>query len=325
MQGKKEIFNAELVSTIEHDDIVNNLHNIQDFLRWGFSVFEQADLYYGQGTDGAYNDILHLVLATLRLPLKTPESWFSSRLTAIEKQQLVDLIIQRLVHRIPVAYLTNQSWFCDLPFYIDERVIVPRSPMSALIQDQFAGLIDNPPQRILDLCTGSGCIAIACAEQFPEVEVDAVDLSVEALNVCEINVADFNLNHRVFPIKSDLFKELLPAQYDLIITNPPYVDMEDLADMPAEYHAEPDMALGSGDDGLDITKRILAQAGEYLTLNGVLICEVGNSMLALMEQFPQVPFNWLELKNGGIGVFSLTRDDLMKYKYVFDANIADQD
>ena len=196
---------------------------------------------------------------------------------------------------------------------MDERTIIPRSPISALIQDKFAPLLKSEPKRILDLCTGSGCIAIATAEAFPEAEVDAVDLSVDALNVAEINIAHHQLEHRVFPIQSDLFQNLFGQQYDLIVTNPPYVDEEDLADMPEEFHYEPELALGSGVDGLEITKQILKQAPDYLTPNGMLVCEVGNSMVSLIEQYPDVPFEWVELRNGGLGVFAISREDLVKY------------
>ena len=200
---------------------------------------------------------------------------------------------------------------------MDERVIVPRSPISALIEQRFAGLLTREPQRILDMCTGSGCIAIACAERFPEADVDAVDLSFDALNVAEINIERHNLTHRVFPIQSDLFSRLLEEQYDLIVTNPPYVDLEDLSDMPEEFHYEPEMALGSGNDGLTITKEILRLAPNYLADDGVLVCEVGNSMVHLIEQFPQVPFNWLELANGGVGVFALTKAQLIEHQAAF--------
>lgn len=216
-----------------------------------------------------------------------------------------------------MAYLTNSAWFCGHEFYVDERTIIPRSPISALIQDRFEDLISQEPNHILDLCTGSGCIAIACAYAFPNAEVDAVDLSVDALNVAEINISRHQLEHRVFPIQSNLFENILGQKYDLIVTNPPYVDEEDLADMPEEFHFEPELALGSGHDGLNITKQILKQASDYLSENGVLVCEVGNSMVSLIEQYPDVPFEWVELKNGGLGVFAIQRKDLVKYHDLF--------
>lgn len=309
--------NQELIETIMADQVHHDLHTIQDFLRWTYSTFNRSDIYYGHGYDNAWDETLQLVLATLDLPIDFPSELYTTRLTRSEKEVLVRLIIQRIEKRIPIAYLTHQAWFCGLNFYIDERVIVPRSPISALIQSDFANLLQTKPKRILDMCTGSGCIAIACATQFPDAEVDAVDLSADALNVAEINIERHNMLHRVYPIQSDLFNDLPIDQYDLIVTNPPYVDEEDLDEMPAEFQHEPDMALGSGIDGLEITKRILAKATDYLTENGLLVCEVGNSMVHLMEQYPDVPFNWVELKNGGLGVFTLTKAELLKHQSRF--------
>ena len=309
--------NQELVATVLADKVAHELHSIQDFLRWTYSVFNRADIYYGQGYDNAWDESLQLVLGGLQLPLDLPTELFQSRLTPSEKETLVQLVLARIQQRVPVAYLTNSAWFCGHEFYVDERTIIPRSPISAIIQDRFEGLLDAVPQRILDLCTGGGCIAIACAYAFPEAEVDAVDLSFDALNVAEINIERHQLAHRVFPIQSDLFANIAGQKYDLIVTNPPYVDEEDLAEMPEEFHFEPEPALGSGMDGLDITKQILKQAPNYLTENGLLVCEVVNSMVSLIEQYPEVPFEWVELKNGGLGVFALRYKELVKYHYLF--------
>ena len=309
--------NQELVATVLADKVAHELHSIQDFLRWTYSVFNRADIYYGQGYDNAWDESLQLVLGGLQLPLDLPTELFQSRLTHSEKETLVQLVLARIQQRVPVAYLTNSAWFCGHEFYVDERTIIPRSPISALIQDRFEGLLDAVPQRILDLCTGGGCIAIACAYAFPEAEVDAVDLSFDALNVTEINIERHQLAHRVFPIQSDLFANIAGQKYDLIVTNPPYVDEEDLAEMPEEFHFEPELALGSGMDGLDITKQILKQAPNYLTENGLLVCEVGNSMVSLIEQYPEIPFEWVELKNGGLGVFALRYKELVKYHHLF--------
>lgn len=309
--------NQELVATILEDNVAHELHTIQDFLRWTYSIFNRSDIYFGQGHDNAWDESLQLVLCGLQLPIDLPADLFQSRLTPSEKETVLQLVLTRIEQRVPVAYLTNSAWFCGHEFYVDERTIIPRSPISALIQSHFEGLLPESPQRILDLCTGSGCIAIACAHAFPDAEVDAVDLSVDALNVAEINIARHQLEHRVFPIQSNLFENLFDQKYDLIVTNPPYVDEEDLSDMPEEFHFEPELALGSGHDGLDITKQILKQAPDYLTENGVLVCEVGNSMVSLIEQYPDVPFNWVELKNGGVGVFALTRDELVEYHDMF--------
>ena len=310
-------YNLELLEDIQACAVVEDLATIQDMMRWAYSYFNTSDLYYGHGYDNAWDEAQQLVLAALYLPADVPEAMYQSRLTLVEKERVIRLIETRLGTRQPVAYLTNSAWFCGSEFYVDERTIVPRSPIGELIMQKFAGLIDHEPKRILDMCTGSGCIAIACAQQFLEAEVDAVDLSLDALDVAQINIERHGLAERVFPISSDLFNDIPKDKYDLIVTNPPYVDEEDLDDMPQEFHFEPEMSLGSGADGLDITKRILAQAADYLTDNGVLVCEVGNSMVHLIEQFPTVPFNWIEFKNGGLGVFSLTRVQLVEHLHLF--------
>ena len=310
-------YNLELLEEIQACAVVEDLATIQDMMRWAYSYFNASDLYYGHGYDNAWDEAQQLVLAALYLPADVPEALYQSRLTLVEKERVIHLIETRLGTRQPVAYLTNSAWFCGNEFYVDERTIVPRSPIGELIMQKFAGLIDHEPKRILDMCTGSGCIAIACAQQFLEAEVDAVDLSLDALDVAQINIERHGLAERVFPISSDLFNDIPQDKYDLIVTNPPYVDEEDLDDMPQEFHFEPEMSLGSGADGLDITKRILAQAADYLTDNGVLVCEVGNSMVHLIEQFPTVPFNWIEFKNGGLGVFSLTRAQLVEHRHLF--------
>lgn len=310
-------YNLELLEEIQACAVVEDLATIQDMMRWAYSYFNASDLYYGHGYDNAWDEAQQLVLAALYLPADVPEAMYQSRLTLVEKERVIHLIETRLGTRQPVAYLTNSAWFCGSEFYVDERTIVPRSPIGELIMQKFVGLIDHEPKRILDMCTGSGCIAIACAQQFLEAEVDAVDLSLDALDVAQINIERHGLAERVFPISSDLFNDIPQDKYDLIVTNPPYVDEEDLDDMPQEFHFEPEMSLGSGADGLDITKRILAQAADYLTDNGVLVCEVGNSMVHLIEQFPTVPFNWIEFKNGGLGVFSLTRAQLVEHRHLF--------
>ena len=311
------IFNSDLIETIAQDQVHNDLHSIKDYLRWAYSCFNRADVFYGHGQDNGWDEALQLVLSALHLPLDVPDDLFDGRLALSEKQAIIHLIKERLGRRMPVAYLTNSAWFCGLEFYVDERVLIPRSPIGELIQQGFGGLLKNSPKRILDMCTGSGCIAIACAEQFPEAEVDAVDLSFEALDVAEFNIERHQLTHRVFPIQSDLFTQLPQDQYDLIVTNPPYVDQDDIEDMPEEFRHEPMLALEAGEDGLVLVKRILAQAGEYLTKNGVLICEVGNSMVHLIEQYPTVPFKWIEFKQGGDGVFALTKPQLDLFKALF--------
>jgi len=293
------------------DEAVNELHTIQDMLRWTVSRFNAANIYYGHGTDNPWDEAVQLVLPTLYLPMDIPEDMRSARLTLSERHRIVERVIRRVNDRIPVAYLTNKAWFCGHEFYVDERVLVPRSPIGELIDNRFSGIIDHNPSHILDMCTGSGCIAIACAYAFPEAEVDAVDISTDVLSVTEQNIQEHGLDQSVTPIRSDLFRELPPLQYDLIVTNPPYVDEEDMSDLPEEFRFEPELGLAAGSDGLKLTRRILACAPDYLTDDGVLICEVGNSMVHLMDQYPDIPFVWLDFENGGDGVFMLTKQQLI--------------
>ncbi len=310
-------FNQDLIELIEQDQAQSDLHSIKDYLRWVYSNFNRSDIFFGHGQDNPWDETVQLVLGGLQLPLDIPTDLYEGRLTQSERQRVITLLIARLGQRIPTAYLINSAWFCGLEFYVDERVLIPRSPIGELIQNRFEGLVRREPKRILDMCTGSGCIAIACADYFPEAEVDAVDLSVDALNVAEFNIERHRMTERVFPLQSDLFEQLPQEQYDLIVTNPPYVDEEDIDDMPAEFHHEPMMALEAGQDGLILVKRILAQAADYLTDDGVLVCEVGNSMVHLIEQYPSVPFKWIDFKQGGDGVFALTKTQLREYGHLF--------
>ncbi|WP_233964698.1 50S ribosomal protein L3 N(5)-glutamine methyltransferase [Pectobacterium versatile] len=301
------------------DEAVSELHTIQDMLRWAVSRFNAANVYYGHGTDNPWDEAIQLVLPSLYLPLDIPEDMYTSRLITSERQRIVERVIRRVNERIPVAYLTNKAWFCGLEFYVDERVLVPRSPIGELINNYFDEQLPKTPNHILDLCTGSGCIAIACAQAFPEAEVDAVDISSDALAVTEQNIQQHGLEYRVTPIRSDLFRDLPAIRYDLIVTNPPYVDEEDMFDLPQEFRFEPELGLAAGNDGLDLVRRILACAPDYLSDDGVLICEVGNSMVHLIDQYPDIPFTWLEFDNGGDGVFMLTQSQLVDYKAYFSA------
>ncbi len=287
------------------------LDTITDWLRWTTSQLNQADVFFGHGTDNPWDESMALVLQALHLPFDLPELLYQSKITTEEKDQICEFIEKRINHRKPLAYITNQAYFCELPFYVDERTLVPRSPIGELIQNQFAGLIDpDQVHSILDLCTGSGCIAIASAYAFPDAMVAASDLSEDALEVAAINVEQHQLEERVCLYHGDLFEQIPQQQFDIVVSNPPYVDAEDLADMPQEFHQEPEMGLGSGIDGLEITKKILQQAHHYLSDNGILIVEVGNSWPALQETYPELEFCWLEFEKGGDGVFMLTKNQL---------------
>lgn len=303
------------------EQITSKLTTINDFVRFGASAFNQAGIYFGHGTDNAWDESVYLTMFTLNLPDSLFAQVGSCALTQDEKEQLIAIFQRRIDEEIPAAYLTNQATFAGLPFYVDERVLVPRSPIGELIEKQFDGLLPEgqTPNRILDLCTGSGCIAIACAYQFPDAEVDALDLSVDALNVCQINIESHGLMSQVIPIQSDIFSGVEGQVYDLIVTNPPYVDQEDVDALPQEFLHEPAMGLGSGHDGLDITRQILAQAAEHLSDNGVLICEVGNSLVHLEASYPEVAFNWLSFERGGHGVFMLTKAQLDEHAEIFQA------
>ncbi|WP_428612908.1 50S ribosomal protein L3 N(5)-glutamine methyltransferase [Shewanella sp.] len=301
------------------DEAVTELRTIGDMLRWAVSRFNDANIYYGHGTDNAWDEAIALVFHALHLPEEIGQQVIHSNLTSSEKHKIVELIIRRVRERLPVPYLTNRAFFAGLEFYVDDRVLVPRSPIAEMIANRFSPWLYNKPvNRILDLCTGSACIAIACAYEFEDAEVDAIDISSDALEVAQINIESLGVMDRVFPIESDMFAAIPRApQYDLIVSNPPYVDAEDIGDMPDEYHHEPELGLASGRDGLDLTKRILANAADYLTEEGLLVVEVGNSMVHLIEQFPEVPFTWVNFEHGGDGVFVLTRDQLVENESLF--------
>ncbi len=298
-------------------EAINELKTVNDMLRWGVTQFNGSDIYLGHGADNPWDECFSLICYVLNLPPLSNPDLMSARLTTSEKAAIADLIVQRIETKKPAAYLTNLAYFVDLPFYVNEDVLVPRSPIGELIKDKFASLISNEPKRIMDLCTGSACIAVASAYAFPEAEVDALDISPEALAVADENIHRLGVADRVIPVQSDVFSGVEGQTYDLIVSNPPYVDAEDLADMPEEFHHEPEIGLGSGEDGLDITRIILREAAQHLNDNGVLIVEVGNSMIHLQAEFPHVPFNWLEFENGGLGVFALTKEQLVAHQYSF--------
>ncbi|MBZ9611686.1 50S ribosomal protein L3 N(5)-glutamine methyltransferase [Rheinheimera maricola] len=307
------LFTPELIS-----DAVAELITVHDWLRFAVSKMNQADVYLGHGTDNPWDEAANLLAFVLHMPVFTDEKLFATRLTCAERQRYIALLQQRIELRIPSAYLSRQAYFAGLPFYVDERVLVPRSPIAELIADKFIRqLHGNTPAHILDLCTGSGCIAIACAYAFAEAQVDAVDISPDALEVAQMNIEHHGLEHRVFPILSDGYDALTGMQYDLIVTNPPYVDADDMADLPDEYRHEPELGLASGVDGLALTRRILREAAAHLSDSGVLVCEVGNSMVQLQHDFPDVEFDWLEFSHGGLGVFAISKAELERCQHLF--------
>lgn len=297
---------------------IEELHSLTDFIRWGASRFNEAGLHYGHGTSNAVDDALTLVLHALHLQHGLAPELFSARLTRDEKQRVFDLLGQRYEKRIPVPYLTNQAWFAGLSFYVDERVLVPRSPIAELIEQQFEPWVD-PEQvgHVLDMCTGSACIAIACAHAFPYAQVDAADISKDALAVAEKNIGQHGMEGLLNLYESNLFSDLPPQRYDIIVSNPPYVSAEEMTSLPEEYHHEPELGLASGDDGLDACVEILAEASHWLNEEGILVVEVGNSAGALVERFPLVPFLWLEFERGGEGVFLLTAEQVREHQQEF--------
>ncbi|MFB2578236.1 50S ribosomal protein L3 N(5)-glutamine methyltransferase [Acinetobacter sp. c2-A9] len=316
----------------------DQLSTIRDFIRFGVTALRQHDAHLGQGTEDFFAESSALVLQTLSLDWSADAEILDAKLLQSEKDEFLALLQRRINKRMPTSYLLNLAYFCGKPFYVDERVLIPRSPIAELINTGFAPYFsdatadnihalpevrsDNTPLRVLDMCTGSGCIAIALAYAFPDAEVDATDISKEALEVASINAEHHNMQYQVALLESDLFAKI-PAenQYDLIVSNPPYVDAEDMADLPAEFLHEPELALAAGQDGLDLVKKMLAVAADYLTENGLLVIEVGNSEWAMRQNFNKIDFHWLQFQNGGSGIFALTAQQCREYQAIFQQSI----
>jgi ribosomal protein L3 glutamine methyltransferase len=279
------------------------------------SRFEQADLYYGHGADNPWDEAVYLVFTVLDIAFEQEEADTRAiearEISETELQQLLALAEQRIQQRVPMAYLVKQAWFAGLPFYVDERVLIPRSPIAELILHQYEPLISTPPARVLDLCTGSGCIGLATALAFPGAQVDLADISADALNVARINISRLGVESRVSALESDLFQGL-HGTYDLIVSNPPYVSADEVAALPAEYQHEPELGLLSDDEGLAIPLRILREAPAYLSEQGMLIVELGYSWELLAERYPDLPVLWLDFDSGGEGVFAISRDALIR-------------
>jgi ribosomal protein L3 glutamine methyltransferase len=319
------------------DEATRHLDSIRDFIRFGVSALRSHEVHLGQGTEDFFAESAALVLQSLSLEWSADEQILDAKLLPSEKKKVLELLEKRINERTPLGYLLNLAYFAGQPYYVDERVLIPRSPVAELIENQFSPFFSNglsraqggvnqlphndhpiEPLRMLDLCTGSGCIAIALAYAFPDATVDAIDISRDALEVAAINVEHHNKDDQVSLIESNLL-EKIPAQqqYDLLISNPPYVDSADMADLPEEFLHEPELALAAGRDGLDLVRHILAQAADYLTEHGLLVVEVGNSEWALRQAFPKVKFHWLHFNKGGAGVFALTAQECRLHQVEF--------
>ena len=297
--------------------LANELVTLRDFLRYGVSAFRAHDLVFGHGTTDALDEAAFIVLEGLSLPIDRLEPFLDARLMPNERKRLAELIVARITTRKPASYLLNKAYVGGVPFYVDERVIVPRSFIGELLRSDLLSGVDGHQlieaesiTSALDLCTGSGCLAILMAQHFPHAMIEAVDLSPDALDVARINLAASGLEDRIGLIEGDLFGPLTGHTYDLIITNPPYVSAQVMAALPPEYAHEPQMALGSGEDGLDITRRILKDAAKHLNEGGGLICEIGEDREILEAEFPHLPFLWLDTAESSGEVFWLSADDL---------------
>jgi ribosomal protein L3 glutamine methyltransferase len=291
---------------------------VEQLIHYGTLLFEQSELWFGHGTDNAFDEAAELVFFGAGLRHQDAADVYSRQLGAAERAAILALFERRIAERIPAAYLTHRMWFAGHEFYVDQRVLVPRSPLAELVEAQFQPWIaPEKVRRVLDIGTGSGCIAIASALAVPGAHVDASDVSEDALAVAAINIAKHGVQARVRPIRSDVFDALAGERYDVIVSNPPYVGDAEMADLPPEYRHEPATGLHSGVDGLDVVRRILSGAAAHLQPHGVLIVEVGNSEATVVEAFPQVPFTWLQFERGGGGVFLLSAEQLAGKSHAF--------
>lgn len=299
------MINAQMLS--------NELLTIRDWIRYAVSQFETSDIFYGHGADNSYDEAVWLIMSGLHLPMDTLENFLDARITKSEGKHLAYLIEQRVTKHTPTAYLLREAWLHDYKFYVDERVIIPRSFIAELLlDDSLSPWIEFPEmiQSAADICTGSGCLGVLLAHAFPSAAVDVIDISKDAIAVSNINIAKYGLEAQVTAIESDMFTALAGKAYDIIISNPPYVDAMSMAKLPKEYRNEPQLALGSGTAGLDHTHTLLKQAANYLTDEGILIVEIGHNREALLDAYPHVPFVWLETSGGDQFVFLLTKAHL---------------
>jgi ribosomal protein L3 glutamine methyltransferase len=289
------------------------LETLRDWLRWSVSRFGEAKLHFGHGSDEAYDEAAYLLLHALHLPLDRLEPFLDARLTQAERATLGQLFTRRIDERVPAAYLTHEAWLGDFRFYVDERVLIPRSFIAELIPGGLLPFVGQPSQvqTALDMCTGSGCLAILLAHAYPEADVDAVDISSAALAVAQRNVSDYALADRINLIRSDIFANLPEKSYDLIISNPPYVTASAMDQLPDEYRHEPELALAGGDDGLDAVRTILKEAPRFLNQGGTLVVEVGHNRAAAEAAFPRLPFVWLATAGTEDCVFLVKREDIV--------------
>jgi ribosomal protein L3 glutamine methyltransferase len=295
-----------------YNEASNQLQTVRDLLRFAVSRFTEARLFFGHGSASAYDEAAYLILHSLHLPPDQLEPFLDARLTTTERAQVLHVIERRAIEKIPAAYLTNEAWLGDFCFYVDERVIVPRSFIAELLREQLAPWVREPNavHSALDLCTGSGCLAVLLAHAFENAAIDASDVSEDALEVADKNVADYGLERRINLVRSDLFNGLTGRCYDLIVSNPPYVNAASMAALPEEYRHEPRSALSSGVDGLDATRAILREAANHLTENGILVAEIGHNRAELEKNFPRTPFTWLQTSAGDEFVFLLRRNEI---------------
>ena len=291
-----------------------SLNTIRDFIHFAVTQFNKKQTYFGHGTDNSWDEAVYLILHALRLPLDSDQTVLNKKLTACEKQAVLKIINNRIKERIPAAYLTKESWFAGLPFYVDKRVLIPRSPIAELIETSFVPWMEpKKVSKILDIGTGSGCIAIACAYAFPKAKIDAIDISQGALKVAAINCTKHKVTKKIRLLKSNLFEKLKGKTYDIIIGNPPYVGCAEMKTLPKEYYHEPKMALLAGIGGDEIVVKIIENAVKYLSPRGILVVEVGNSAPMILQKYPHLPFVWLEFERGEAEVFLITREQLITF------------
>jgi ribosomal protein L3 glutamine methyltransferase len=292
--------------------VTTELFTIRDWIRFAVSQFEASDIFYGHGTDNAYDEAVWLIMSALHLPMDTLNNFLDARITTTERTKLANFIEQRITQHTPTAYLVKEAWLQGLKFYVDERVLIPRSFIAELLNNDLSPWIEFPEmiESAADICTGSGCLGVLLASVFPNAAIDVIDISQDAIDVANINIGNYGLEAQITAIKSDMFSALNGKKYDVIISNPPYVDAPSMATLPAEYQNEPQLALGSGATGLDHTHTILREAANHLNDDGILIVEIGHNREVLEAAYPNIVFTWLEVSSGNEFVFLLTKSQL---------------